>query len=76
MIVTFTARRSVGGRSSLFLGCKYRDPLIKSIAESKTKLAQRKFPVIFRDIPNRGREYFEEAVLAEVVRWIDCLDRQ
>jgi S1-C subfamily serine protease/predicted esterase len=75
-VVTQIKDNQANRRLAFYLSGGDRDPLIKSIAESKTKLAQRKFPVIFRDIPNRGREYFEEAVLAEVVRWIDCLDRQ
>jgi serine protease Do len=62
-------------RLSFYLSGGDRDPLIKSIAESKTKLAQRKFPVFYRLIPNRGREYFQPPVLRELVFWIDCLDR-
>jgi serine protease Do len=51
------------------------DPVIKSIAESRTKLVQKNYPVIYREIPNRGREYLEEPQLREVARWIDMLDR-
>jgi S1-C subfamily serine protease/predicted esterase len=62
-------------RLSFYISGGERDPLIKSVAESKTKLAERKFPVFYRLIPNRGREYFEAPVLRELVFWIDCLDR-
>jgi serine protease Do len=63
-------------RLAFYISGGERDPLIKSIAESKTKLAERKFPVFYRAIPDRGREYFEGPVIRELVRWIDCLDRQ
>ena len=53
-----------------------RDPLVKAIAASRTRLVERKFPVFYRELPNRGREYFDEEVLRELVRWIDALDKQ
>jgi S1-C subfamily serine protease len=53
-----------------------RDPLIKAIAESRTRLVDRKLPVIYREIPNRGREYLDADTFRELVRWIDSLDRQ
>jgi predicted esterase len=53
-----------------------RDPLIKEIAEGRDKLIERRFPVIYREIANRGREYFQDPVIHEVVRWIDSLDRR
>ncbi|MBM4070005.1 MAG: PDZ domain-containing protein [Planctomycetes bacterium] len=65
-----------GQRLSFYIAGGDRDPLIKSIAEGRDKLVQRNFPTFYREIPNRGREYFEEAILREMIRWIDCLDRQ
>ncbi len=61
---------------SFFLAGGELDPLIKSIADSRDQLQQHKFPVVFREIRNRGREYFEEIHVQEVIRWIDSLDRQ
>jgi S1-C subfamily serine protease/predicted esterase len=52
-----------------------KDPLAPSIAESKTKLIDNKYPVIFRDIPNMGAQYLDLDTLEELVRWIDSLDR-
>jgi predicted esterase len=63
-------------RLSFYLTGGDRDPLIKAIAESRTKLVERKIPVYYRELTNRGREYLEDAVLAELVRWIDSLDKQ
>jgi serine protease Do len=51
------------------------DPVIKSIAESRVKLAEKGYSVIYREIANRGREYLEDAQIREVVRWIDSLDQ-
>ena len=36
-----------------------KDPLAKPIAESKTKLVNNKYSVIFREIPNMGHQYHE-----------------
>ena len=60
---------------SFYLAGGELDPLIKSIAESRTQLQQHKFPVVFREIRNRGREYLEDENIRELVRWIDSLDR-
>jgi S1-C subfamily serine protease/predicted esterase len=63
-------------RLAFYLAGGDRDPLLKAIAESRTKLVERKFPVFYREIPNRGREYLEDNLLRELVRWIDTLDKQ
>jgi serine protease Do len=52
-----------------------RDPVIKAIAESRTKLVNHHFPVLYREFLNRGREYLDDNAFAEMVRWIDGLDR-
>jgi S1-C subfamily serine protease/predicted esterase len=52
-----------------------KDPLSKPIAESKTKLVEAKYPVIFRLIPDMGAQYLDLDTLEELVRWIDSLDR-
>jgi len=58
-------------RLSFYLAGGSVDPIIKSIAESRTKLLEQRYPVVYREIANRGREYFEEAQLRELVRRID-----
>jgi S1-C subfamily serine protease/predicted esterase len=63
-------------RLAVYLAGGALDPLVKAIVESRAKLVEHKFPVFYREIPNRGREYFEENVLRELVRWIDALDKQ
>jgi S1-C subfamily serine protease/predicted esterase len=56
-----------------------KDPLRDAIAESKAKLAEHKYPVIFREIENLGHQYIDsrtgQPTLEELVRWIDSLDK-
>ncbi len=75
-VVTQVKDNLPGQRLAFFLAGGDLDPLIKSIADSRTQLQQRKFSVVYREIAGRGREYFDDAQIGEVVRWIDCLDRE
>lgn len=54
-----------------------KDPIVKDIAESKPKLADKKFNVMLRILKERGKEYLNEEpkAMKELVRWIDSLDR-
>jgi S1-C subfamily serine protease/predicted esterase len=73
-VVTQPKDNIANQRLAFYLAGGELDPLIKSIADSRTQLQERKFPVVFREIKGRGREYFEDAQIREVVRWIDSLD--
>ena len=50
-----------------------------AVKESKTKLTEYKYPVIFRAIKDMGRQYIDGRLgidtLHELARWIDSLDR-
>jgi poly(3-hydroxybutyrate) depolymerase len=63
-------------RLAFWLGAGELDPLVKSIAEARVQCAQKRFSAVFREMPNRGREYLPDLIVAEVVRWIDTLDKQ
>lgn len=63
-------------RLSFFLVAGGKDPLAPAIAETKSELAAHKFPVVYREIPEMGNQYFDALTLDELVRWIDSLDRQ
>lgn len=63
-------------RLSFYLAAGEVDPLSKHIAESRVKLAERRYPAYFHELKGRGREYFEGKHIPEVVRWIDSLDLQ
>jgi serine protease Do len=64
---------------SFFLVVGDKDPLRDAVKETKTKLIEKKYPVIYREIPNLGRQYIDGRLgidtLEELARWIDSLDR-
>jgi poly(3-hydroxybutyrate) depolymerase len=64
-------------RLSFFIVAGGKDPLLPSILETKSKLADKKFPLIFRQIPDRGAEYVgaDDPAFRELARWIESLDR-
>ena len=43
--------------------------------ETRNRLVARGFPVCYREFPNRGREYLDDAAFIEMLRWIDALDK-
>jgi hypothetical protein len=64
-------------RVSFYVAGGALDPINKNIAESRVKLAERRYPAFYRELPERGRhEYFRGKELQEVNRWIDSLDQQ
>lgn len=75
-VVTQLKDNIANQRLAFYLAGGDLDPLIKSIAESRAKLVEKKFPVVYREIKGRGREYLEDAQIRELVRWIDMLDKQ
>src|SRR5262245_35634192 len=75
-VVTNMKDNTASQRLSFFLAGGELDPLIKSIAESRTKLVDRRYPVMYRELAKQGREYLPEAAIREVAQWIDTLDRQ
>jgi serine protease Do len=75
-VVTNMKDNTASQRLSFFLAGGELDPLIKSIAESRTKLVDRRYPVLYRELAKQGREYLPEAAIREVAQWIDTLDRQ
>jgi len=64
---------------SFFLVVGDKDPLRDAVKETKTKLVEKKYPVIYREIQNLGRQYIDGRLgidtLEELARWIDSLDR-
>jgi S1-C subfamily serine protease len=64
---------------AFFLIAGGKDPLRDAIKESRTKLADAKYPAVYREVGAMGHQYPDgEAglpTLRELVRWIDSLDR-
>ena len=52
-----------------------KDPLYKDIVESKDLLKEKRFPVVFREMKESGKEYFDQKTFDEFLNWLDSLDR-
>ena len=63
-------------RIAFWLSSGELDPLVKSISEGRTKLAEKRYSAVFVELPNRGREYLEDGNVRDLVRWIDALDKE
>lgn len=55
-----------------------KDPIIKEISEGPKKLVEKKYRAIYREMKVSGKEYVNDDpdIFREMVRWMDCLDRQ
>jgi serine protease Do len=64
---------------AFFLVAGGKDPLKDAVKESKDKLAEHKYPVVYREVEDMGHQYIDgragAKVMAELIRWIDSLDR-
>lgn len=60
---------------SFFIVGGQKDPLIRDIADGKARLAEKKFPVVYREIAEFGKEYLDEKTFQELRAWMDSLDR-
>jgi serine protease Do len=64
---------------SFFLAVGDKDPLLDAVKETRAKLIEKKYPVIYREINNLGRQYIDGRLgldtLEELARWIDSFDR-
>jgi S1-C subfamily serine protease/predicted esterase len=74
-VVTQLKDNLANQRLAFYLVAGGRDPLVKAIADSKGRLTTRGFPIVYREYADMGRQYLDERQLAELVRWIDELDR-
>jgi S1-C subfamily serine protease len=63
-------------RLSFYLVARGKDSLLSGIQESKSRLAERKFPLIYKQVSNMDSNYLDEPTLGELIRWIDSLDWQ
>jgi serine protease Do len=72
-----TAKDNVADqRLAFFIVAGGKDPLRPEIAESRDKLLEHKFPVVYREIAGMDVQYLNADTLDELGRWIDSLDRQ
>src|SRR5262249_35292967 len=59
---------------AFFIDAGGKDPLAKSILETKNKLIEQKYPVVYNEIPDKGHQYLDFDTFQELIRWIDSLD--
>ncbi len=52
-----------------------KDPVLKEIKETNEKLKAKKFPVVYRELKDFGKEYLDQKTLEEICNWLDALDR-
>ncbi len=62
-------------RLSFFIACGGRDPIVRALRDRLKVLIERRFPTWYLELPDRGREYFDEATLSKLAMWIETLDR-
>jgi S1-C subfamily serine protease len=60
---------------SFFIHVGAKDPLAKAVLDTKNKLAEQKFSVIFKEAEDKGHQYYDADTFEEVIRWIDSLDQ-
>ncbi|MBA4189627.1 MAG: hypothetical protein C0467_16705 [Planctomycetaceae bacterium] len=60
---------------SFFISGGDKDPTLKDIKESKDLLIERRFPVVYREMKESGKEYFDRVTFDDFVAWLDSLDR-
>jgi serine protease Do len=60
---------------SFFIVGGDKDPAIKEIRDSRPQLVEKRFPVLYRELKDFGKQYLDEKSFFELHRWIDSLDR-
>jgi serine protease Do len=60
---------------SFFIAAGDKDPLLKDIVENKNLLMEKRFPVVFREMKESGKEYCDGATFADLLLWLDSLDK-
>jgi serine protease Do len=60
---------------AFYLHTGSKDPLKDSVVETRTKLIEQKYPVVYREDKDAGHQYLDDKALEELARWIDSLDR-
>ncbi len=60
---------------AFFLVAGSKDPIKDAVKATREKIAEFKYPAIYREIENLGHQYLTLPVFEEMVRWIDSFDR-
>jgi predicted esterase len=60
---------------SFFIAVGDKDPILKEVMESRDLLLEKRFPVIYREMKDSGKEYFDLKTFTDFLAWLDSLDR-
>lgn len=60
---------------SFFIAVGDKDPILKEVLESRDLLLEKRFPVIYREMKDSGKEYFDLKTFTDFLAWLDSLDR-
>jgi predicted esterase len=60
---------------SFYLVAGRQASIAQALREYKSKLVEKRFPLVYRELELENDLYLTRAALAELVRWIDSLDR-
>ena len=66
---------TAGQPLGFFIVAGEKDPLLKDIVEAKNELVAKKYPVVYRQLAEFGKEYLDAKTLRELENWLDGLDR-
>jgi S1-C subfamily serine protease/predicted esterase len=64
-----------GQRLAFFVMAGDKHPDFKEIEASPKALIEKKFPTVWRPMPNIGKQYMDQKTLNELAMWLDSLDR-
>jgi S1-C subfamily serine protease/predicted esterase len=59
---------------SFFIHVGGKDPLAKAVGETRTKVMEQKYPVVFIEAAEKGHQYLDAEAFDKMIRWIDSLD--
>ena len=60
---------------AFFVAAGDKDPLLNEVKASKDALAERRFPVVYREVKETGKEYLDVEAFEVLLNWLDSLDR-
>ncbi|MBX9579539.1 MAG: PDZ domain-containing protein [Gemmataceae bacterium] len=60
---------------AFFVAAGDKDPLLNEVKASKDALAERRFPVVYREVKDAGKEYLDAEAFEVLLNWLDSLDR-
>jgi S1-C subfamily serine protease len=60
---------------AFFIAAGDKDPALSEIKEGVELLRERRFPLIYREMKNAGKEYLDADSFRDLLLWLDSLDR-